>query len=146
MERQWQIQLDINRVGGEEVVIVVCVGQDVELAKALSPLFRTVCVRGGRIGEEESKVYKACGKDGLGSFDVGGAVDESGKGSVEPKQVLHVSGVGRLLAVVAQSTGKCSPHTDEVLEGLQRAFVEFVEWKSISSARFTRLERDRLRE
>ena len=44
-----------------------------------------------------------------------------------------------MLADVAQSTGQCGSHADQILESLQGALVEFVQMKSISGARFTKL-------
>ena len=54
-------------------------------------------------------------------FDVSCAVYEGGKGSMQPKKLLHVGGVWRLLSNVAQSAGKGGPHTDQVLQCLERA-------------------------
>ena len=49
-------------------------------------------------------MYEAGGKDGVGSFDVCGAMYEGGEGSVEPKKLLRIGGMGRMLADVAQSS------------------------------------------
>ena len=33
-----EVELDVNGIRGEEVVVVVCVGQDVKLAETVAPL------------------------------------------------------------------------------------------------------------
>ena len=41
-----EVEFDIDRIGGEEVVVMVSVRQHMELAKALSPLLRALGVGG----------------------------------------------------------------------------------------------------
>ena len=43
-------------------------------------------------------------------------VDESGKGSVEMEKVLHVSGVGAVLADDGESAGKSCSNAHQVLQ------------------------------
>ena len=49
-------------------MVVVGVGEDVELAEPFPPLLGSLC--GGWVSEEKCDVDEACRKDGLCSFDV----------------------------------------------------------------------------
>lgn len=49
-------------------MIVVGMWQDMELSETFTPLLRALC--GGWVGEKESEVEKAGGKNGFCSFDV----------------------------------------------------------------------------
>ena len=75
-----EIELDVNRVGGEKVVIMVCVGKHMEVLQSLAPLLGALC--GRWVAKKESDVDEANCKDGFGAFDVLAVVDESGEGLV----------------------------------------------------------------
>ena len=71
-----EVEFDVDRIGREEVVVVVSVGKNVELAETISPLLRSMGV--GGIGKEQCDVDEACGKDGFGSVDVLCVVNQNG--------------------------------------------------------------------
>ena len=75
-----EVEFDVNRVGGEKVVVVVSVREHLEVPQALSPLLGSLCRR--RVAKQEGDVNEADSKNGFRAFDVLAVVNECRKGSV----------------------------------------------------------------
>ena len=73
-----EVEFDVGRIGGQEVVVVVGVRKDLEVLEAVAPLLRSLC--GGWVAKKKGDVDEANSKDGFCAFNVLAVVYESREG------------------------------------------------------------------
>ena len=75
---------------------------------------------------------KACGKNGFGSVDVLGVVNQNGKCMVQVEKVLHGGVAGLLLAEDSESAADGCPHTHQVLQATDGEAIDPVKREAVA--------------